>query len=216
MSLKCPLSTLRMEIPCRSTVCTHVQCFDASSFLQLQQQAPTWLCPICNKTISFEALAVDQYVSDILKEVGRGVEQVTIEPNGKWSDQSKQSTPSKMMGKHRHSINQADIDDEDDDIIEISDIAADTLKAEATNPSQPGRTMHGADVFGPSSVAGSSTPSSAQRNPASSKRPASQVVDLTLSDSDDEPIRPPKRQQLVHPFNISNGGPVVRNAPWSG
>ena len=60
MSLKCPLSTLRMELPCRSTLCTHNQCFDASSFLQLQEQAPTWTCPICNKLISFEALVVDE------------------------------------------------------------------------------------------------------------------------------------------------------------
>lgn len=62
MSLKCPLSTLRIEVPCRSTICTHNQCFDASSFLQLQEQAPTWTCPVCNKVILFEALEVDQYV----------------------------------------------------------------------------------------------------------------------------------------------------------
>lgn len=40
MSLKCPLSTLRIDLPVRSSFCTHVQCFDATSFLQLQQQAP--------------------------------------------------------------------------------------------------------------------------------------------------------------------------------
>ena len=62
MSLKCPLSTLRLDVPCRSTICTHNQCFDASSFLQLQEQAPTWTCPVCNKIVSFEALEVDQYV----------------------------------------------------------------------------------------------------------------------------------------------------------
>lgn len=60
MSLKDPLSRARMTLPCRSTVCTHNQCFDAKSFLQLQEQAPTWTCPVCNKSISFEALAVDQ------------------------------------------------------------------------------------------------------------------------------------------------------------
>lgn len=60
MKLKDPVSTLRISIPCRSTVCSHSQCFDAESFLQLQEQAPTWVCPICNKTVSFEALAVDQ------------------------------------------------------------------------------------------------------------------------------------------------------------
>jgi E3 SUMO-protein ligase PIAS1 len=60
LSLKCPLSTLRMNLPIRSTVCTHNQCFDALSFLQLQEQAPTWTCPLCNKIICFEALAVDE------------------------------------------------------------------------------------------------------------------------------------------------------------
>ena len=60
MSLKCPLSTLRMETPCRSSICTHNQCFDALSFLQLQQQGPTWMCPVCNRTVTFEALQIDQ------------------------------------------------------------------------------------------------------------------------------------------------------------
>ena len=62
MSLKCPVSGLRIEDPCRFVVCSHNQCFDAGSFMQLQQQAPTWTCPICSKTGSFESLAIDQYV----------------------------------------------------------------------------------------------------------------------------------------------------------
>lgn len=60
MSLKCPLSTLRIDVPCRSVICTHNQCFDASSFLQLQEQAPTWSCPVCSKSTSFESLQIDQ------------------------------------------------------------------------------------------------------------------------------------------------------------
>lgn len=62
VSLKCPLSTLRIEIPCRSTVCMHNQCFDATSFLQLQEQAPTWTCPVCNKTVKYDALEIDLFV----------------------------------------------------------------------------------------------------------------------------------------------------------
>jgi E3 SUMO-protein ligase PIAS1 len=60
MSLKDPVSYMRITLPCRSTVCSHNQCFDAASFLQLQEQAPTWTCPICQKIVAFEALAVDQ------------------------------------------------------------------------------------------------------------------------------------------------------------
>jgi E3 SUMO-protein ligase PIAS1 len=59
MSLKCPLSTLRIDTPCRSIGCAHNQCFDAASYLQLQEQAPTWTCPVCNKYSPFENLAVD-------------------------------------------------------------------------------------------------------------------------------------------------------------
>lgn len=62
MSLKCPLSTLRIDVPCRSLSCKHNQCFDASSYLQLQEQAPTWTCPVCNKIANFESLLIDQYV----------------------------------------------------------------------------------------------------------------------------------------------------------
>lgn len=65
MSLKCPLSTLRIDVPCRSSVCSHNQCFDASSFLQLQEQAPTWTCPVCNKAAAYEHLQVDQSVIDL-------------------------------------------------------------------------------------------------------------------------------------------------------
>ena len=59
MSLKCPLSTLRIDTPCRSIGCAHNQCFDAASYLQLQEQAPTWTCPLCNKYSPFEHLAID-------------------------------------------------------------------------------------------------------------------------------------------------------------
>lgn len=60
LSLKCPLSYMRLDIPCRGISCTHIQCFDAGSYLQLQEQGPQWICPICNKSAPFEQLAVDE------------------------------------------------------------------------------------------------------------------------------------------------------------
>lgn len=61
LSLKCPLSYSRINLPCRSILCRHTQCFDATSYLQLQEQGPTWLCPICSNPAPFENLAVDEY-----------------------------------------------------------------------------------------------------------------------------------------------------------
>lgn len=61
LSLKCPLSCVRLKLPCRSLRCdAHIQCFDAESYLLLQQQGPQWLCPICNKPAFFGELVVDE------------------------------------------------------------------------------------------------------------------------------------------------------------
>lgn len=85
MSLKCPLSTLRMAHPSRSWQCAHTQCFDAVCFLELQLQAPTWVCPICNKLINLDAIFIDEYVESILQSTGPEVNQVVIESSGAWS-----------------------------------------------------------------------------------------------------------------------------------
>ena len=71
MSLSCPVSTRRIDVPCRSTICSHNQCYDAQSFLQLQEQAPTWTCPVCGKIVGFEALTIDQYVCHTIPSISR-------------------------------------------------------------------------------------------------------------------------------------------------
>ncbi len=170
MSLKDPISTLRINIPCRSTVCTHNQCFDAESFLQLQEQAPTWICPICNKTVHFNGLAIDRYVEEILAEV-KNADQVTISPTGEWSTQKSPSPPRKNGAAVQ--------DDSDDDLIEIPDYRVASIKSEA--------------VQTPTYL---STPPLPSREPSTAPRlgtkRTSEVVDLTLSD-DDEPPRPAKK-----------------------
>ncbi|KAF2203440.1 hypothetical protein GQ43DRAFT_265304 [Delitschia confertaspora ATCC 74209] len=185
MSLKDPISTLRINIPCRSNLCTHNQCFDAESFLQLQEQAPTWQCPVCNKTVSFEGLAVDQYVQEILDSVPKGTEQVTIEPNGKWSQGNK--TENQVSRNSAQSAKEED--GSDDDLIEIPDYRVTTIKNESlSTPQSMTRTP-------PISSRDSST---APRTGAKRK---SEVIDLTLSD-DDEPPRPAKKVAYNTPNSL--------------
>jgi E3 SUMO-protein ligase PIAS1 len=181
MSLKDPISTLRISTPCRSTVCTHNQCFDAESFLQLQEQAPTWTCPICNKTISYEGLAVDQYVEEILSKV-RSADQVTIQPNGEWSTDKDKSPPR----KNGYGTN----DDSDEDLIEVSDYRdrITAIKSEAA----------------PTPVSLSTPPLPSRETstaPRSNNKRSSEVVDLTLSD-DDEPVRPAKKVAYHTPSSL--------------
>lgn len=188
MSLKCPLSTLRINVPCRSTVCTHNQCFDALSFLQLQEQAPTWQCPICSKSVSFAALEVDEYVSDILAKTSKHVDQVTIEPSGIWSQTSEPDASIKRNGDQMSS-------GDDDDLVELKDmprIAA--VKNEFTNlPGSLARTT-------PSSSREQSAASTVAPS-GSGKRSHSQIIEI--SSDDDEPPRAPKRQ-ITHSSSLSS------------
>lgn len=52
-----------MVLPIRSSQCNHVQCFDAATFLQMNEKKPTWLCPVCDKPAEFKTLVVDGWVS---------------------------------------------------------------------------------------------------------------------------------------------------------
>ncbi|MCJ1424368.1 SUMO ligase siz1 [Sticta canariensis] len=196
MSLKCPLSTLRINVPCRSTVCTHNQCFDALSFLQLQEQAPTWQCPICNKSVSFGALEVDEYVSDILAKTSKNIDQVTIEPSGIWSQTSE---PDASIKRNDDQMSSGD----DDDLVELKDmprIAA--VKNEFTHVlGTVGRTPHGSSRE--QSAVSTVAPS------GSGKRSHGQVIEISSDDDDDdddyddEPPRAPKRQ-ITHSSGLSS------------
>ncbi|OAA46608.1 Zinc finger domain-containing protein, MIZ-type [Beauveria brongniartii RCEF 3172] len=172
LSLKCPLSYTRLDVPCRGMSCSHVQCFDATSYLQLQEQGPQWLCPICNKPAPYEQLAVDEYVQDILDNTPKSLEGVTIEPNGRWLSKAEEPESNNFPSE-------AYFDDDDDDAIELSVISNIPVRPvdKLPTPSTPSRQTGGG-----------------------TKRPAPAVIDLTLSsdDEDDEPIqRPQKRRSTV-------------------
>ncbi|SOV06803.1 uncharacterized protein UDID_05649 [Ustilago sp. UG-2017a] len=84
MSLKCPFSYMRIKTPSRSQHCSHVQCFGAESFFSVNEQTPSWECPICHRTIKAEDLIMDGFVADILKRVPQDQESVIVEPDGSW------------------------------------------------------------------------------------------------------------------------------------
>ncbi|KAF9892198.1 SUMO ligase siz1 [Aspergillus nanangensis] len=207
MSLKCPISACRIEVPCRSVVCTHNRCFDASSFLQLQEQAPTWSCPICSKATSYESLQIDQYVDDILQSTPPDVEQVTIEPSGSWST-FKAEDVGETGGANGATPAS---DDDDDELIEITEPIITPIKQESLPASNFLLQRTPAQSREPS------TTSSAPRL-STNKRPASQVIDLTGSDEEDEdnlPVRPTKRPML-HLSNRSFPQQELRNPYGSG
>nr|ADE10062.1 MIZ [Tremella fuciformis] len=84
MSLKDPLSMMRITRPIRSSKCSHMQCFDATWWIENNAVHPQWLCPLCSKALVFDDLIVDGYFLSILKAVPDTVEEVVVEPDGQW------------------------------------------------------------------------------------------------------------------------------------
>ncbi|KAB8291821.1 hypothetical protein EYC80_006606 [Monilinia laxa] len=204
LSLKCPLSTLRIDLPCRSISCRHNQCFDATSYLQLQEQGPTWLCPICNNPAPFETLAVDEYVKNILQSTSRSVDQVTVEPEGQWKLYSKPDAISSQPG-----VASSDFSD-DDDLIELSPGGR-----KASTPITRIGASNGTGTQAPSTRDSLSAAPSNRSNPVGSslggKRPISEVIDLTSSGDEEEPAtRPPKRQYTSGPPVLNGAAPTFR------
>lgn len=84
ISLKCPLTYARMRYPTKSIFCQHIQCFDGLSYLQLQEQVPNWICPVCSNKLEISHLAISDYYCDILDNTNHEVENVTINDDGTW------------------------------------------------------------------------------------------------------------------------------------
>ncbi|XP_020934331.1 zinc finger MIZ domain-containing protein 2 isoform X8 [Sus scrofa] len=85
VSLKCPITFRRIQLPARGHDCRHIQCFDLESYLQLNCERGTWRCPVCNKTALLEGLEVDQYMLGILIYIQNSDhEEITIDPTCSW------------------------------------------------------------------------------------------------------------------------------------
>jgi E3 SUMO-protein ligase PIAS1 len=197
MSLKDPISTLRITLPVRSIVCTHNQCFDGAMFLQLQEQAPQWACPVCSKSVSYQSLCVDKYFEEILQQTPTSIEKVDIEPDGEWHVIKDESQPNGHSSRDQRASYDDDFDD--DDVVEVPHPIP---KSHGISLGKAGTPSH----FSPSISSGyaMNTPPLSSRGPStapstssahlSNKRPAPGVIDLTFSDDEDEPPRPAKRQ----------------------
>ncbi|CAD6201292.1 GSCOCT00013986001.2-RA-CDS [Cotesia congregata] len=101
VTLACPLGKMRMITPGRAFSCTHLQCFDVRSYLQMNEFRPTWICPVCNKPAPFDSLVVDGYFKEVLAsdKLVEDENEVQLLPDGSWKvlitsdrDQSRKGT----------------------------------------------------------------------------------------------------------------------------
>ncbi|GMK54141.1 hypothetical protein CspeluHIS016_0107270 [Cutaneotrichosporon spelunceum] len=100
LSLKDPLSGMRISKPVRSRKCSHLQCFDARWWLESNKSHPQWLCPHCSKELDFEDIICDGYFLSILRAVPDSFDEVTLEPNGEWHTQNNQYGSTDWLAEH--------------------------------------------------------------------------------------------------------------------
>lgn len=84
-SLMCPLGKMRMTIPCRAVTCMHLQCFDASLYLQMNEKKPTWICPVCDKPATFKNLIIDGLFTEITTLAPPQCTEVQFHEDGSWT-----------------------------------------------------------------------------------------------------------------------------------
>ncbi|KIY64214.1 hypothetical protein CYLTODRAFT_425418 [Cylindrobasidium torrendii FP15055 ss-10] len=225
MSLKCPLSFMRVNTPCRSSKCVHPQCFDATSWFSMMEQTTTWLCPVCEKALDTKELVIDGYFAAILKACPDSVDDVYVEADGEWhTDDNKYGSaawtathPYKAQGEAPKKAPEpartssqckaaAPLDTASIVVLDSDDEDEDRVKGELS-PSMP--------ISGGSSLPPPPTPAPGADS--------SDVIDLTL-DSDDEDGPPPpsaassskqpqKRKASEEPVHVGNGWKRSRTLP---
>uniref|UniRef100_A0A8C1YRE0 Protein inhibitor of activated STAT, 2 n=1 Tax=Cyprinus carpio TaxID=7962 RepID=A0A8C1YRE0_CYPCA len=83
VSLMCPLGKMRLTVPCRAVTCSHLQCFDAALYLQMNEKKPTWICPVCDKKATYESLIIDGLFMEILNDC-TDVDEIKFQEDGTW------------------------------------------------------------------------------------------------------------------------------------
>ncbi|KAM8997912.1 E3 SUMO-protein ligase PIAS1 isoform 2-T2 [Ara ararauna] len=84
VSLLCPLGKMRLTIPCRALTCSHLQCFDATLYIQMNEKKPTWVCPVCDKKAPYEHLIIDGLFMEILKYC-TDCDEIQFKEDGSWA-----------------------------------------------------------------------------------------------------------------------------------
>ncbi|KAF9229229.1 hypothetical protein BS17DRAFT_771202 [Gyrodon lividus] len=219
MSLKCPLSFMRVQTPCRSVLCVHPQCFDATSWLSCMEQTTTWLCPVCEKVLNPDDLIIDGYFDEILKETSEDADDVIVENDGQWH-----TSDNKFASPAWRAAHPTTAPHQPSPVRESSPASADEeadAKAHArkqveilvldSDDEDEGRVKRELSVS--YSVASNSAPKTALPPTAPTTRRKDDVIDLT-ADSDDESPQPQPPLPSVEKRKAPSGAPSPTEQIW--
>ena len=86
VSLGCPLGMMRMKIPARASTCDHLQCFDATLYLMMNEKKSKWECPVCQKSAEPEKLQIDGFFLNLVKSnrLPSDENDIVLHTDGSW------------------------------------------------------------------------------------------------------------------------------------
>jgi len=86
VSLVCPLGRIRLKIPAKSIHCKHLNCFDARTFILMNEKTQNWMCPICNKPCIYDDIQIENYFMEVVSSATLKccIEEIEILADGTW------------------------------------------------------------------------------------------------------------------------------------
>jgi hypothetical protein len=81
------MSGSRIKVAGRFKPCLHIGCFDLDTFVEINQRARKWQCPICLRNYSIDSLIRDPLFNKIIsamKDMGEDVTEVELKAEGLW------------------------------------------------------------------------------------------------------------------------------------
>ncbi|CAO1339167.1 unnamed protein product [Diamesa serratosioi] len=161
VSLICPLGKMRMTTPCRASTCMHLQCFDASLYLQMNERKPTWNCPVCDRAALYENLVIDGYFQDVIasSNLKSDDNEIQLQKDGSWSTLTNKNDTCNIDSQTR-SLQKIEVIFDDIELI--------------------------TDQIPKSSAKSQSSSYSGSQKVESGKTKGSDTVDLTISDSEED------------------------------
>ncbi|XP_028967126.1 E3 SUMO-protein ligase PIAS2 [Galendromus occidentalis] len=112
VTLVCPLGQCRVQIPCRPAGCSHINCFDASFYLMMNEKKPTWICAVCDKNILFEDLYLDAYMEEVCRNAPPDCREVEFTEDGSWVPVMEEKEDSKKRKRQASDSDDSDAERE--------------------------------------------------------------------------------------------------------
>ncbi|BFZ01890.1 hypothetical protein BsWGS_04929 [Bradybaena similaris] len=165
VSLMCPLGKMRIQMPCRASTCTHLQCFDASTFLQMNERKPTWMCPVCDRPCPYDKLIIDGYFVDIFQQ-SPSCNDIVFHEDGSWS-------PIKPQKENSNQVI-------------LTTISKSLMPTSSSSPLISSPLLTPSTLSVSSSLPVLSHPQTAAAAAPAAQKPKGPIIDLTLDSSDDD------------------------------